>query len=73
MMDAMRFPARALLLAPALIGLGALLLPAALAGDGPDEAAAIRLLVRGDDMGFSRASNPAHIRCYRDGVMRIGL
>lgn len=30
----------------------------------------IRLLVRGDDMGFSRASNPAHIRCYTEGVMR---
>lgn len=31
---------------------------------------AIRLLVRGDDMGSSQASNEAAIRCFRDGVMR---
>ena len=31
---------------------------------------AIRLLVRGDDMGSSQASNEASIRCFRDGVMR---
>jgi predicted glycoside hydrolase/deacetylase ChbG (UPF0249 family) len=28
-----------------------------------------RLVVRGDDMGSSHASNEASIRCYRDGVM----
>lgn len=31
---------------------------------------AIRLVVRGDDMGSSQASNEASIRCFRDGVMR---
>lgn len=30
----------------------------------------IRLIVRGDDMGFSQASNEASIRCFREGVMR---
>jgi predicted glycoside hydrolase/deacetylase ChbG (UPF0249 family) len=35
-----------------------------------DEPAAIRLIVRGDDMATSQASNEAAIRCYRDGVMR---
>ena len=30
----------------------------------------IRLVVRGDDMGSSQASNEASIRCFRDGVMR---
>ncbi len=40
-------------------------------GETPTEApGAIRLIVRGDDMGFSQSSNPAHIRCYTDGVMR---
>ncbi|HEX9188541.1 MAG TPA: ChbG/HpnK family deacetylase [Vicinamibacteria bacterium] len=29
-----------------------------------------RLVVRGDDMGSSQASNAASIRCFRDGVMR---
>jgi predicted glycoside hydrolase/deacetylase ChbG (UPF0249 family) len=32
--------------------------------------AAIRLIVRGDDMGFAHASNPAVLRCFNDGVMR---
>jgi predicted glycoside hydrolase/deacetylase ChbG (UPF0249 family) len=31
---------------------------------------AIRLIVRGDDMGSTHASNPAHIDCYRNGIMR---
>jgi chitin disaccharide deacetylase len=31
---------------------------------------AVRLVVRGDDMGSSQASNEAAIRCFRDGVMR---
>ncbi len=30
----------------------------------------IRLIVRGDDMGSSHASNEAVVRCYRDGLMR---
>ncbi len=30
----------------------------------------IRLIVRGDDMGSSQASNEAAVRCFRDGVMR---
>lgn len=34
------------------------------------EEGSIRLLVRGDDMGFSHSSNPAHIQCYTDGIMR---
>jgi len=32
--------------------------------------APIRLIVRGDDMGSSHASNEAAIRCFREGVMR---
>jgi hypothetical protein len=35
-----------------------------------DSKAPIRLIVRGDDMGSSQASNEAAIRCYREGVMR---
>ena len=31
---------------------------------------AIRLIVRGDDMGSLQASNEAAVRCFRDGVMR---
>lgn len=30
----------------------------------------IRLIIRGDDMGFSHAANEACIRCYREGVMK---
>jgi predicted glycoside hydrolase/deacetylase ChbG (UPF0249 family) len=30
----------------------------------------IRLIVRGDDMGSSQASNEAVVRCFREGVMR---
>ncbi len=30
----------------------------------------IRLIVRGDDMGSSQASNEAAVRCFGDGVMR---
>jgi chitin disaccharide deacetylase len=39
------------------------------AGDRPSPAR-IRLIVRGDDMGSSHASNEAVVRCFRDGVMR---
>src|SRR6266496_1358390 len=28
----------------------------------------IRLLVRGDDMGFSHSGNEALIKCYREGI-----
>jgi hypothetical protein len=35
-----------------------------------EKPAAIRLLVRGDDMGSAQAANEAIIRCYRAGVMR---
>jgi predicted glycoside hydrolase/deacetylase ChbG (UPF0249 family) len=47
---------------------------AALAGFGPPRGTAaeppIRLVVRGDDMGSSQASNEAVVRCFEDGVMR---
>jgi predicted glycoside hydrolase/deacetylase ChbG (UPF0249 family) len=52
----------------------ALLAVAALAGSSPPPGTAaeppVRLIVRGDDMGSSQASNEAAIRCFRDGVMR---
>ena len=35
-----------------------------------DETDAIRLIVRGDDIGSSHAANVACIRCYRDGIVR---
>jgi len=43
---------------------------AVLPAPGADAGDAIRLVVRGDDMGFAHASNPALIRCYTDGIMR---
>jgi predicted glycoside hydrolase/deacetylase ChbG (UPF0249 family) len=55
---------RGLALAAALCGL-AVATPRLLAADEP-----IRLIVRGDDMGSSQASNEAVVRCFRDGVMR---
>jgi predicted glycoside hydrolase/deacetylase ChbG (UPF0249 family) len=70
MIAIMRILTRALFLAPAVLALGAFLSAASLAAGDADDPAAIRLLVRGDDMGFSRSSNPAHIRCYQEGVMR---
>jgi len=52
----------------------ALLAFAALAGSSPPPVTAtepaIRLIVRGDDMGSSQASNEAVVRCFKDGVMR---
>jgi hypothetical protein len=52
----------------------ALLVLASLAASGPVGTSAagppIRLIVRGDDMGSSQASNEASIRCFKDGVMR---
>lgn len=51
-----------------------LLLLASLAAPGTAGTAAaapsIRLIVRGDDMGSSQASNEAAVRCFEDGVMR---
>ena len=29
----------------------------------------VRLIVRGDDMGFSHAANEAIIECYKNGIM----
>jgi predicted glycoside hydrolase/deacetylase ChbG (UPF0249 family) len=34
----------------------------------PSRGAAIRLIVRGDDMGFSHSGNEALIKCYREGI-----
>jgi predicted glycoside hydrolase/deacetylase ChbG (UPF0249 family) len=52
----------------------ALLVLASVAVPGAAGAAAagapIRLIVRGDDMGSSQASNEAAVRCFKDGVMR---
>ena len=51
----------------------ALLALAVVLGFGPPRGAAaeppIRLIVRGDDMGSSQASNEASVLCFRDGVM----
>ncbi len=51
-----------------------LILAAAFAAGGSSEPVSpnspIRLIVRGDDMGSSHASNVASIRCYAEGVMR---
>ena len=58
---------RSLKLAGAFLGLAALAVPGPV-GAGDDDA--IRLIVRGDDMGSSESSNRAHIDCYTDGVMR---
>jgi chitin disaccharide deacetylase len=52
----------------------ALVAAAVVVVSGPARTAAaespIRLIVRGDDMGSSQASNEASIRCFKDGVMR---
>jgi hypothetical protein len=52
----------------------ALLVLASLAASAPVGTSAaeppLRLIVRGDDMGSSQASNEASIRCFKDGVMR---
>jgi predicted glycoside hydrolase/deacetylase ChbG (UPF0249 family) len=39
-------------------------------GPAPAAEPSIRLIVRGDDMGSSQASNEAVLRCFKDGVMR---
>src|SRR5512137_678255 len=56
---------RCLRLRTALAASIAITAPVAPAAEAP-----IRLIVRGDDMGSSQASNEAAIRCYGDGVMR---
>jgi predicted glycoside hydrolase/deacetylase ChbG (UPF0249 family) len=66
MIPAMRHMTRALTIFSLLLGLGSPLV----AADGESAAEPIRLIVRGDDMGSTQSSNPAHIDCYRDGVMR---
>jgi predicted glycoside hydrolase/deacetylase ChbG (UPF0249 family) len=43
---------------------------AGLTSRAPAAEQAIRLVVRGDDMGSCQASNEAVVRCFRDGVMR---
>jgi len=57
--------ARRPLLVPAALGILVAVAASASAVDPP-----IRLIVRGDDMGSSHASNEAAVRCFRDGVMR---
>jgi predicted glycoside hydrolase/deacetylase ChbG (UPF0249 family) len=57
-------PGRDVLLPLAAAALAALASPV-LAAEPP-----VRLIVRGDDMGSSHASNEAVIRCFKDGVMR---
>ncbi len=44
-----------------------LILPADLVGQQIDQE--IRLIIRGDDMGFSHAANEAIIECYQKGIM----
>src|SRR5437868_4066451 len=34
----------------------------------PSRGAPTRLLIRGDDMGFSHSGNEALIKCYREGI-----
>jgi len=49
---------------------GLMLAPPVLAAPPGTDAGRVRLIVRGDDMGFSHASNPSTLRCYTEGVMR---
>jgi predicted glycoside hydrolase/deacetylase ChbG (UPF0249 family) len=44
--------------------------PRSVAAASPAADGAVRLIVRGDDMGFAHASNPAALHCFHDGVMR---
>src|SRR5437899_2642480 len=43
-------------------------LAATLRGAEPSRGAPIRLIVRGDDMGFSHSGNEALIKCFREGI-----
>jgi predicted glycoside hydrolase/deacetylase ChbG (UPF0249 family) len=49
---------------------GALAASASIATAAPPAGGPIRLVVRGDDMGSSQASNEAAVRCFTGGVMR---
>ena len=53
-----------------LLFLAALATLASLTAPVPASESPIRLVVRGDDMGSSHASNEAVVRCFKDGVMR---
>jgi predicted glycoside hydrolase/deacetylase ChbG (UPF0249 family) len=66
MIRAMGHVTRSLSILGLLLGLAGTLVAAG--GESAEEP--IRLIVRGDDMGSTQSSNPAHIDCYRDGVMR---
>jgi predicted glycoside hydrolase/deacetylase ChbG (UPF0249 family) len=43
-------------------------LPAAVRAAGSSDSKTIRLIVRGDDMGFSHSGNEALIKCFREGI-----
>ena len=66
MMTAMRDTCRR----PLLALVAAAGLSASVPGPGSAAEPLVRLIVRGDDMGSSQASNEAAIRCFKDGVMR---
>jgi chitin disaccharide deacetylase len=53
-----------------LLPSAALLALAGPAAHAPAAEPTTRLVVRGDDMGSSQASNEAAVRCFKDGVMR---
>lgn len=53
-----------------LICLATLLLNGPPPSASSDDGKAIRLIVRGDDIGSSQAANEACIRCYREGIVR---
>jgi predicted glycoside hydrolase/deacetylase ChbG (UPF0249 family) len=65
MIASMRLTSRRLLFLPA-----AVVILASLAAPVPAAESPVRLIVRGDDMGSSHASNEAVVRCFKDGVMR---
>lgn len=58
------------LVLPLTLASGLALAPRVLASPPGTDAGGVRLIVRGDDMGFSHSSNPAALRCYTEGVMR---
>ena len=66
MMTAMRDTCRR----PLLVLVTAASLASSVPGPGSAAEPLIRLIVRGDDMGSSQASNAAAVRCFKDGVMR---
>jgi len=54
------------MLVPSLISCAGLVCAGVTAADGP----AVRLVVRGDDMGSCHTANVACVQCFRDGIMR---